>query len=303
MSAQLEKRASSHASPLTIITRLFHTIPPIPSDLDLAGKTVLVTGSNVGLGLECSRHFLRLRPSRLIMAVRSPKKGEAAAQGLRAEFPGAEIDVWELDMLSYRSVQAFAAKCNEELERLHVAVLNAGFGNAKFERAEEGRNHETTLQVNYFSTALLAILLLPKMKPTVSSPGPGRLTVVASDAGAGIRIKDPGDGGIIDSLERPEKFSGFPQYAYSKLLIITFIAKLADFVDPDEVIINTTNPSATKGTAFLGKVEPGLIKTLFAAWLNLMGRPVREAAKIYVHASLVLGKESHGSFTDWEIRA
>jgi NAD(P)-dependent dehydrogenase (short-subunit alcohol dehydrogenase family) len=303
MSAQLEKQASSQGSFLCNARRLFHTVPPVPSDVDLVGKTALVTGSNVGLGLECSRYFLKLRPSRLIMAVRSIKKGEAAAENLRAEFPSTEIDVWELDMVSFRSVQAFVARCNKELDRLHVAVLNAGFGTAKFVRAEEGRRRETTLQVNYLSTALLAILLIPKMKPTVPSPDPGRLTIIASDAGLRPIIKNPVEGGILDSLDKPEAFQGFLQYCYSKLLITMFTAKLAEFVDPDDVIINSTNPNATKGTAFLSREGPGIIKTIIGTWMNLMGRPVVEAARIYVHASLVLGKESHGSYTEWDIRA
>lgn len=303
MSAQFEHQASAQASFFSNARRVFHTVPPIPPDVDLVGKTALVTGSNVGLGLECSRHFLKLRASRLIMAVRSLKKGHAAAEILRNEFPDAQIEVWELDMISFRSVQAFAARCNKEIDRLHVAILNAGFGTAKFVRAEEGRRRETTLQVNYLSTALLAILLIPKLKPTVSAPGPGRLTIVASDTALGVRIKEPSEGGILDSLDKPENYSGFLQYAYSKLLIVVFISKLAEAVDPDEVIINCTNPAATKGTAFLSEVDSGLIKTLLAVWLNLVGRTAVEAARIYVHSSLVLGKESHGSYTEWDIRA
>lgn len=303
MSAQLGKQASSHARMFSSQRRLFHTIPPIPPNIDLAGKTALVTGSNIGLGLECCRYFLELRPSRLIMAVRSLEKGEAAARGLRAEFPDTEIDVWELDMLSFRSVQAFASRCDKEAGRLHVAVLNAGFGTVKFTRVEEGRHRESTLQVNYLSTALLAILLIPKLKSTVSSPDPGRLTIVGSDAGLGLVLKDPGNGGILDSLDRPETFSGFPQYAYSKLLVAMFTAKLAEAVDSDDVIVNCCNPSATKGTGFLVNVDSSLLKTLLSIFMNLMGRTAAEAARIYVHASLVLGKESHGSYTEWDIRA
>ncbi|KAB5515175.1 hypothetical protein GE09DRAFT_980120 [Coniochaeta sp. 2T2.1] len=304
MSAQLEKQAPSQASFLSIVRRLFHTIPPVPFNITLAGKTALVTGSNVGLGLECARHFLTLRPKRLIMAVRSLKKGEAAAQALRAEFPDTDIDVWELDMSSFRSVQAFAARCCKELDRLDVAVLNAGMGSARFVRAEEGRKREITLQVNYLSTALLAILLLPVLKPTSTSRYPGRLTVVSSDAGLGVKLKLPEEGSsILDSLDDPHTFSGFPQYAISKMLLTTFIARLAEAVDPDEVVVNVTNPSATKGTAFLTQIDGGLVKTLLEAWMSWFGRSAEEAARIYVHAALVLGRESHGSYTEWDVRA
>jgi NAD(P)-dependent dehydrogenase (short-subunit alcohol dehydrogenase family) len=241
------------------------------------------------------------------MAVRSLQKGEAAASGLRAEFPDARIEVWQLDMESYRSVQAFTARCERELDRLHVAVLNAGFGTNKFERAEEGGRHESTIQVNYLSTALLSILLIPRLKPSgsASSSGPGRLTIIGSDSALPVRIEDPGDGGLLDSFDSPDRvqgFQGFEQYATSKLLITMFAARLAETVSPDEVIINCCNPGATKGTAFLDDVNSWLIKLLFSFLFNTIGRTAEDASRIYVHSCLLLGKESHGSFTDWHIR-
>ncbi len=45
---------------------------------DLTGKTVIVVGSNTGLGLEASRHFASMNPGRLILACRNVAKGEAA---------------------------------------------------------------------------------------------------------------------------------------------------------------------------------------------------------------------------------
>jgi NAD(P)-dependent dehydrogenase (short-subunit alcohol dehydrogenase family) len=303
MSVLLEKQAASQASILTNARRqLFQSVPPIPPSIDLAGKTALVTGSNIGLGFECARHFLRLRLTRLIMGVRSPQKGEAAASSLRAEFPDAKIEVWQLDMESFRSVQAFAARVDQQLDRLHIAVLNAGLGKNKFERVEEGGQRETTIQVNYLSTALLATLIIPKMKPSASSSGPGRLSIVSSDSSLGIKLKDPGEGGLLDSLDRPEQFNSFQQYAKSKLLITMFCARLAEVVDPDDVIINSCNPGATKGTGFLDSNESWLIKIIFGLVFSLLGRTAEDASRIYVHANLVLGKKSHGSFTDWFVR-
>lgn len=79
-------------------------VPVIPAHAELSGKTVLVTGANVGLGFESVRNFLRLLPSMVVMGVRSVEKGEHAAATLRREFQDARIEVWELDMESFRSV-------------------------------------------------------------------------------------------------------------------------------------------------------------------------------------------------------
>lgn len=305
MSAQLGKQASSEAGILFNVRRqLFSSVPPLPPGIELIGKTAIVTGSNVGLGLECARHLLRLQTSRLIMAVRSLQKGKIAARGLLTDFPDAKIEVWEIDMESYRSVQAFVARCEQELDQLHIVVLNAGLGKIKFERVEEGSRHETTIQVNYLSTALLATLLVPKLKASAaSSSQPGRLTIITSDSALGVKLEDPGEGGLLDSFDRPEKFDGFGQYAKSKLLITMFTARLAEAVDPDEIIINCCNPGPTKGTAFLSNVNSILIKAAFGLLFALLGRTAEDASRMYVHSCLVLGTESHGSFTDWLVRA
>ena len=57
---------------------------PVPSvvQADLAGKTVIVTGANSGIGFEAAKHFARMNPGRLILACKSKERGEAA---LRSE--------------------------------------------------------------------------------------------------------------------------------------------------------------------------------------------------------------------------
>lgn len=57
-----------------------HPIIPVPA-ADLTGKTVVVTGANVGLGFEAAKHFAAMKPARLIIACRSQEKGEIALQG------------------------------------------------------------------------------------------------------------------------------------------------------------------------------------------------------------------------------
>ena len=54
--------------------------PPLYADL--AGKSVLVTGSNSGIGLEAARHFARMGPKRLILGCRNQTTGLAAVHGM-----------------------------------------------------------------------------------------------------------------------------------------------------------------------------------------------------------------------------
>jgi retinol dehydrogenase 12 len=135
-----------------------------------AEKTVIVTGSNTGMGLEAARHIARLDAAKVILAVRSPAKGEAAARSIE-ESTGrkAVLEVWELDLASYESVQKFAMRVNTQLERLDVAIMNAGMMSYAGFRKEEG--DEVHVTVNAISGVLLGILLLPILRRTAERTG------------------------------------------------------------------------------------------------------------------------------------
>lgn len=142
------------------------------STKSFTGQTIIVTGSNTGMGLEAARHLVRLDAARVILAVRSTARGEAAAASIRSSFPGRSssdlesvVQVWPLDLASHASVRAFAARAQAELDRLDVVVCNAGMYVYKsgFSRAE---GDEVTVTVNVVSTLLLGVLLLPKLRET-----------------------------------------------------------------------------------------------------------------------------------------
>lgn len=138
------------------------TALPIPTK-SYSGQTIIVTGANVGLGLEAARHFVRLGAQKVIIAVRSKSKGEAAATSIHKSTGRQGVaEVWELDLSSYASVKAFAERASN-LERLDVVVNNAGILTYDFELAED---NESTITVNVVSAALLSLLLLPKLRET-----------------------------------------------------------------------------------------------------------------------------------------
>ena len=120
--------------------------PRLPRDLDLSSQTAIITGANAGLGFECCKQLLALHLSHLILAVRTPAKGETAAAALRKQCPKAEIEVWQLDMCSYKSVQAFAQKVEKEATKVDIVVLNAGIVKSSYIPARE-TGHEESMQV------------------------------------------------------------------------------------------------------------------------------------------------------------
>lgn len=164
------------------LRRQFERPTSLPDGIDLNRQVAIITGGNSGLGFEASRQFLRLGLSHLILGARSQARGDAAAEKLRAEFSEATVSIWTLDMESYDSVRSFAERCRE-LPRIDIVVLNAGVQKPTFTTVA-GTGHETMLQVNYFATALLTVLLFPVLKSKKASSGatgPPTLSLVGSD--------------------------------------------------------------------------------------------------------------------------
>lgn len=280
----------------------FRSKPTWPShDTSLAGKVAFVTGANQGLGLEASEQLLSIGLSRLIIAVRSIAKGEAAANTLRAKYPQATIDVFQLDMSSYSSIQAFAAQV-EQLEHVDIAILNAGVRKTKFELGPS-TGHEETIQVNYISTALLCILLLPifKRKSTSASSEPGRISIVGSGLAFQAKFRNRTASPLLASFDDSKSFDVLDQYNTSKLLGMMFLWKLDEYVSADDVVINLVDPGFVNGTSLSRELSPA-VSVLMASWKYVAARSLKVGASTYVDAAVLKGKESHGSYImSWKI--
>lgn len=146
----------------TFLYSQFFITPPKPTK-DCTGKTIIVTGANIGLGKEASRHFVNLNCEKLILACRSTEKGEAAKTDIEST-TGRKgvVEVWQLDLESYDSVKEFAKRA-QSLKRVDVLLENAGVATSEYKFV--GGN-ESTITVNVVSTFLLALLMLPKLQET-----------------------------------------------------------------------------------------------------------------------------------------
>ena len=149
------------SSPAFLYSQMIYT-PPKPTQ-KYTNQTVLVTGSNIGLGLEAARWFVKLDAAKVILAVRSQSKGLEAKRSIEtSEKRTGVVEVWPLDLSSYESVKE-CAKRAENLERLDVVVENAGIVTYQWKMMEED---EAMITTNVVSPLLHAILSLPKMRET-----------------------------------------------------------------------------------------------------------------------------------------
>jgi NAD(P)-dependent dehydrogenase (short-subunit alcohol dehydrogenase family) len=170
-------------------------LPIVATAENCKGATFIVTGANIGLGYEAAKHFVRLQSAKVILAVRTPAKGEEAKAKIEAETGVTGVaEVWPLDMSSYHSIKAFAEKV-KALSRVDAIVENAAQALMTFTLSD---GLETSLVVNVTGTMLLAALVIPKLQesakkfgiiPHISMIGsgaafsvPGALEAIPSDA-------------------------------------------------------------------------------------------------------------------------
>jgi NAD(P)-dependent dehydrogenase (short-subunit alcohol dehydrogenase family) len=151
-------------------------------------RTVIITGANAGLGLECARNLLARDNSwHVVLAVRNPDLGAAAIAELGAPD---RCTVIRCDLASLASVRDFVeAFAAAELPPLHAIVCNAGLQTVDTRFTVDGV--EMTFGVNHLGHFALVTELLDRLVP------PARIVVVAS--------------GTHD----PTKFTGMPDPKYT----------------------------------------------------------------------------------------
>ncbi|KAJ4356971.1 hypothetical protein N0V95_002914 [Ascochyta clinopodiicola] len=267
-------------------------------DVDLSGKTVVVTGANTGLGLE-----VRRRASHLILACRDVGKGQAAVQAVVQETgcrDSTKLEVWELDLSSYDSVVAFGKRVCATLPRLDVFIANAGMEVQTFQVAGRIEKH---LAVNVVSTFMSAIAILPALRKTSEDYN---IQTTLTFCGSMYHIFGPDgefDAGLADDvdmfdvLSNPGRTDIIWRYALSKLMVHQCFHELAACLQSSasktgpRVITNIVNPGWC-GTE-LSRAKPSNAGEKFC--FALMGWTAEKGSRVYVHA-LGAGEESHGRY-------
>ncbi|ROT40786.1 short-chain dehydrogenase/reductase SDR [Sodiomyces alkalinus F11] len=249
---------------------------PLAADVRLDGKTAIVTGANVGLGLEAAKELAAHGLARLILAVRAVAKGEAAREQILAQTPGVDVQVWEVDHESFASLDAFGRRASG-LDRLDIVILNAGVKNVDYVASKTG--HEAHVQVNHLGTALLSVHMLAPLDRTAKALGtPGRLTIVSSENHFWAKFKERHAPHMLAELDAyRECFKGLDKmnierYSTSKLLNVLWTRELSDRAAKLQldVVINTVNPGFCASS--LHRTDPQATTAVnLIAWTSAQG--------------------------------
>lgn len=285
---------------LTIISRWFGT-PAVPTQL-FTGKTIIVTGSSNGLGLEAARHFVRLDAHKVILAVRNLDKGNQAKADIETSLnkPSTIIDVWKLDLSSYASVKAFAKQA-QTLERLDALVENAGIANDTFEMLED---NEATITTNVVSTFLLALLLIPKLRETATKFNTTtHLPIVTSEMHFVPAFEERHAANILEALNDAKTANMPERYPVSKLLEVLYARELVAKMSPASGTSDKSAPPPPPPPVIINLVNPGFClsglmrdpQIAVRAFRFLMARSTEAGSRTLVAAACA-GTESHGAY-------
>ncbi|KAM9318275.1 dehydrogenase/reductase SDR family member 13-like [Pholidichthys leucotaenia] len=143
------------------------------SQAKLHGKTVIVTGSNTGIGKETAIDLAK-RGARVILACRSQERGEAALADVTRESGSNQVVFMQLDLGSLKSVRSFAETFLKDEDRLDILINNAGI----FLQGRTSDGLGMMFGVNHIGHFLLTNLLLDRLKKCA----PSRVVTVSSAA-------------------------------------------------------------------------------------------------------------------------
>jgi NAD(P)-dependent dehydrogenase (short-subunit alcohol dehydrogenase family) len=182
------------------------------------GRRIVITGANSGTGKEAARR-LAIAGADVILAVRTPSKGEAARAEIEAEVPDARLEVRQLDLADLSSVRDFATGIVADGRPLHVLVNNAGVM-APRRRFLTAQGFELQLGSNFLGPFALTELLLPRL---LVADDPRVVTMSSTVAQIGrIHLDD-----LNGDRRRYRRWTEYGQSKLADLLMATRLAEIA----------------------------------------------------------------------------
>jgi NAD(P)-dependent dehydrogenase (short-subunit alcohol dehydrogenase family) len=234
------------------------------------GKTIIVTGANIGLGYETALALYKAG-AHVVLACRDNARAEEAANKMKAEGGAGSLEIAILDLSDLAQIEQFATDFKRNHDRLDVLINNAGVMAPPKTFTAQG--YELQIGVNFLGHFALTGHLYDLIKATPGS------RIVSVSSGAFRR-------GAIDfsNFKAEQSYDSWREYAQSKLANMYFSFELQNRINAagDKVLSIAVQPGANKTdlqrhmtedelTAALERVGPlmeasqGALPSLYAA--------------------------------------
>jgi NAD(P)-dependent dehydrogenase (short-subunit alcohol dehydrogenase family) len=162
------------------------TTEDVIQEIDLNGKTAIVTGASAGLGVETSR-VLAGAGAKVIMVGRDMDKLGAAANSIVAKHPIAQLELIKMDLADMGSVREAAESILTQHASINILINNAAVMACPFGKTIDGL--EMQFGTNHIGHFLFTCLLTP----TIVNGGPSRIVNLSSSGhhNGEVNLEDP----------------------------------------------------------------------------------------------------------------
>lgn len=172
-------------------------------------KTVLITGSTDGIGLETAKTLVA-KGHYVLLHGRSPAKLEAAQRLLSATSAGGRVESYVADFSRMSDVETLAKAVADKHAQLDVLINNAGVFNAPEPVSQDG------LEIRFAVNTLAPYLLTQRLLPLLGNSG--RIINLSSAAQSAVNLK---------AISGQVSLSEGEAYAQSKLALTMWSRSLA----------------------------------------------------------------------------
>uniref|UniRef100_A0A672FWT8 Dehydrogenase/reductase SDR family member 13-like n=1 Tax=Salarias fasciatus TaxID=181472 RepID=A0A672FWT8_SALFA len=250
------------------------------SQLNLTGKTVIVTGSNTGIG-KTTAIDLAKRGARVILACRNEQRGLSALEEVKKATGSSQVVFMQLNLGSMKSVRSFAETFLKNESRLDILINNAGL----FMQGRTSDGLGLTFGVNHIGHFLLTHLLLDRLKQC----GPSRIVNVSSighnfgniDFDCLTTHKALGLGTSLKEV--------FQCYTASKLCNVLFTYELAKKLQGTQVTCYSLHPGAIKTEIW--RNTSSLMQLAIASLMAFFFKNPVQGSQTTLHCALQQGIE------------
>ena len=207
-------------------------------------KIVVITGANSGIGKAAATKFAK-EGHKVIMACRNISTGKRVQQDIIGLTGNENVELMELDVSSFESIQRFCNQFREKYQKLDVLINNPGYfehGEKKYQLSSE--NIEITFATNTFGPLFLIKTLLDVLS---KSDDPRILNACSTN----IRhFFEPKRKIEFDNLQGEFKDSGnynvYKMYGDSKMALLMLTFKMAEEYKDFGIKINAIQIPAIK---------------------------------------------------------
>jgi len=207
-----------------------NTAEQVTADIDLSGKTIVITGVNSGLGKETMR-VLESRGAHIIGTARTLEKATTAAND-----NGGNITPMACELSDFSSVKSCADAINDLDIPIDVLICNAGI--MALPELELGNGFEQQFNTNHLGHFILVHNLLDRVKQAEQ----GRIVMLSSMA----HTMAPSNGIDFDNLDGAKRYNDWKFYGQSKLANLLTAVALTTQLEGSNATANALHPGVIR---------------------------------------------------------